>query len=113
MKSALLLASAMFALAGFGHGSVVVLGVAAVLLDFSVQSHQVMCQHVIYTLRPSHRARINTVFMTTAFIGGTISSALTGWLHSAYGWTGVCWLGFALPLVGFVVWLSGRVHGRR
>jgi len=109
---ALLLASGMFVLAGLGHRSVVVLGVAAVLLDFAAQSHQVISQHVIYTLRPTQRARVNTIFMVTMFIGGTVSSALAGRLHAAYGWTGVCWLGFALPLVGLVVSRSGR-HGRR
>ncbi len=105
--AALLTGSLTMTLARFGHGSVLLLGVAAVLLDFAVQSHQVMSQHVIYTLRPDARARINTVFMVTVFVGGTIASALTGWLHSAYGWEGVCTLGIVLPLLGFVVWLSG------
>ena len=50
---------------------------------------------------PEARARINTVYMTTVFLGGAISSAIAGALHSAYGWTGVCWFGAALPLVGF------------
>lgn len=104
----LLLAALSFLLAHYGHGSVVWLAVAAVLLDFAVQSHQVMSQHVIYALQPSMRARINTVYMTTMFIGGSVASAITGAVHTHAGWSGVCWLGFAVPLAGFAVWATGR-----
>lgn len=109
---ALLLASATFLLSGLGHGSILLLAIAAVVLDFGVQSHQVMGQYVVYGLRPEARARINTVYMTTIFVGGTLASLLTGFVHSRSGWTGVCWLGAVLPLLGFGVWLSG-VRSRR
>ena len=105
----LLVASASFVLGLVGQGSWVLLGVAAVVLDFCVQSHQVMGQHVIYSLRPEARARINTVYMTTIFIGGSLASLLTGWLHGHGGWSTVCWLGVVLPLLGFGVWLRGRL----
>lgn len=100
----LLLGSAALVLAGLGHASVVLLAVAAVLLDLAVQCHQVMSQHEIYALHPDARARVNTVFMTTVFVCGAIASAVTGVLHGAYGWTGVCWFGAALPLLGLLVW---------
>jgi predicted MFS family arabinose efflux permease len=100
----LLLAAAAVALAGVGHSSVVLLALGGVLLDLAVQCHQVMGQHEIYALRPDARARINTVYMTTVFVSGAVSSAVAGVLHDAYGWTGVCWFGAALPLLGFVVW---------
>ena len=106
---ALLLGALSFLLANAGHGSVLWLAVAAVLLDFAVQSHQVMSQHTIYGLVPSARARINTVYMVTIFAGGTVASALAGWVHDSHGWTGVCWLGFALPLCGLAVWAWGRL----
>lgn len=109
----LLLASATFLLSGLGHGSVLLLAAAAVLLDFAVQSHQVMGQHVVYGLRPGARARINTVYMTTIFVGGTLASLLTGFVHSRGGWTAVCWLGAVLPLLGFGVWVSGLRDARR
>ena len=100
----LLLAAAAIGLAGVGHRSLILLAVGGVLLDLAVQCHQVMGQHEIYLLRPTARARINTVYMSTVFIGGAVCSAVTGLLHDAYGWTGVCWFGAALPLAGFVVW---------
>jgi predicted MFS family arabinose efflux permease len=98
------LASAAAVLAGLGHHSIVLLALGGVLLDLAVNSHQVMSQAEIYALQPSARARINTVYMGTVFISGALSSAATGVLHQAYGWTGVCWFAAALPLIGLLVW---------
>ncbi|MFF5291926.1 MFS transporter [Paractinoplanes globisporus] len=105
---ALALAALMAVLAAAGHRSVILLGVAGVLLDFAVQSHQVMSQHEIYALRADARARINTVFMTTVFTGGALSSALTGLLHHRYGWTGACVLAAMFAFAGFTVWAAAR-----
>jgi cyanate permease len=77
------------------------------LLDLAVQSHQVMSQQVIYAIRPGARARINTVYMTTVFVCGAISSAVTGVLHDAHGWGGVMAFAAALPLGALVLWLTG------
>lgn len=103
----LVLGSLTLVLAAAGHRSVILLAVAGVLLDFAVQCHQVMSQHEIYALRADARARINTVFMTTVFTGGAVSSALTGVLHHRYGWLGACVLGAAFPLVGLIAWATG------
>jgi predicted MFS family arabinose efflux permease len=103
---ALLLGSAAMVLGGLGHTSVVLLAVAGVLLDLAVQCHQVMSQQVIYQLRPTARARINTVYMTTVFVSGAISSAAAGALHSAYGWSGVMVYAGALPFAGLLIWLT-------
>ncbi|GAA1913130.1 MFS transporter [Streptantibioticus ferralitis] len=110
---ALLLASLTFVLAALGHRSVLLLALAAVLLDFAVQCHQVMSQHEIYGLRADARARINTVYMTTVFVGGAVSSAVTGVLYSAYAWTGTCLFAMVLPLVGLLVWAYGWWTTRR
>jgi predicted MFS family arabinose efflux permease len=111
--AALLLASLTLVAAGAGHRSVVLLALAGFLLDFAVQSHQVMSQQEIYALQAAARARINTVFMTTVFTGGALSSALTGVLHHRYGWTGACLLGGVLPLFGLAIWARGHWSARR
>lgn len=105
---ALALGAASMLLAGLGDRSVVLLALAGVLLDLAVQCHQVMSQQVIYALRPEARARINTVYMSTVFIGGAISSAAAGILHDAYGWTGVTIYAAVLPMLGLVLWATGR-----
>ncbi|WP_375478948.1 MFS transporter [uncultured Jatrophihabitans sp.] len=105
---AFVLAAGAMALAGLGASSVVLLAVGGVALDFAVQCHQVMSQQVIYALRPAARARINTVYMTTVFVGGAISSAAAGALHDAYGWSGVMVYAAALPVGGLLLWATGR-----
>ncbi len=110
--AAIALAALTLVAAGLGHRSVIVLALAGVLLDFAVQSHQVMSQHEVYALRADARARLNTVFMTTVFTGGAVASALTGALHHRYGWTGACVLGAAFALAGLAVWATGRRSGR-
>lgn len=97
--------------ANFGSGSVVLLAVAGVLLDLAVQSHQVLSQREIYALRADARARINTVYMGSVFVGGALSSAIAGLLHNAYGWTGVAWFAAALPVLAGVVWVAAHIGG--
>jgi len=107
----ILVAAASALLALLGQGNWVLLGVAAVAIDFSVQSHQVLGQHVIYALRPEARARINTVYMTTIFSGGALASLLTAWLHEHGGWSAVCVLSIVLSLIALCLWLRARSAG--
>ena len=101
---ALALAVVAMLLAGLWAGNLVLLALAGVLLDLAVQSHQVFSQREIYGLRADARARINTVFMTSVFLGGALATGVSGVVHDSYGWTGVTLLGAALPLVGLAVW---------
>lgn len=96
-------------LAAFGSGSVVLLGLAGVLLDVAVQGHQAFSQREIYGLHGNARARINTVFMTTVFVGGAAATAVSGWLHDTYGWFGVTLFGAGLMVVAAIVWSAEHV----
>jgi predicted MFS family arabinose efflux permease len=98
-------AVAAFVLAGAGSGSIIALAGAAVLLDLAVQGHQVLSQRDVYALREDARARLNTIYMTSAFIGGSIASAVSGWLYDTHGWAGVTVFGAVLPL------LAGCIFG--
>jgi predicted MFS family arabinose efflux permease len=112
---ALALAVVAMLLAGLWAGNLVLLALAGVLLDLAVQSHQVFSQREIYGLRADARARINTVFMTSVFLGGALATGVSGAVHDSYGWTGVTLLGAALPLVGLAVWsvsTLGQVRSR-
>ncbi|HEX3591638.1 MAG TPA: MFS transporter [Pseudonocardiaceae bacterium] len=97
-------------IAGFGSGSVILLGLAAVLLDVAVQAHQAFSQRDIYGLRPDARARVNTVFMTTMFVGGAAATAVTGVLHDSAGWFGVSMFGTALIVLAGIVWGVGHLR---
>jgi predicted MFS family arabinose efflux permease len=95
-------------LAGLGAGNLILLALAGVILDLAVQGHQVMSQRDIYALRPDARARINSVYMTSVFVGGAIASAVTGVVHAAWGWTGVTVLGALLAVGAAVIWPLDR-----
>jgi predicted MFS family arabinose efflux permease len=97
-------------LAHVGSGSVALLAASAVLLDLAVQGHQVLAQRDIYGLHDDARSRVNAVFMTTMFVGGAVSSVLTGWIHGSWGWSGVTVFAAALQVLALAVWALG---GRR
>ncbi|MDK8186910.1 MULTISPECIES: MFS transporter [Sphingomonas] len=76
--------------------------VGVILLDFAVQSTLISHQHIIFALRPEARARINTLFMTTMFLGAAIGSAIgmKGWQMG--GWVAVAAIGVLLSLGAIV-----------
>ncbi|MFJ2648067.1 MFS transporter [Streptomyces sp. NPDC087420] len=110
---ALVLAAGALVLACLGAGSLILLALAGVLLDFAVQSHQVFSQREIFGLRADARARVNTVFMGSVFLGGAAGSGIAGILHDGHGWTGVTLFGAALPVVGLAVWTVSTLRQRR
>ena len=76
--------------------------VGVILLDFGVQIALVSHQHLIYGLHPEFKSRLNTVFMTIMFLGGSLGSvgAATAWKHA--GWLGVSLFGGALAVVALL-----------
>ncbi len=82
-----------------------------ILLDLGVQAGHVANQTRIYALIPEARSRLNTVYMVTYFLGGSLGSALGAWGWSRWGWNGVCAAGAAQLLVALLVSLmAGRVR---
>ena len=65
--------------------------VATLLLDVGVQATQAGNLAQIYALDETAHSRINTVYMTTTFIGGAVGTAagVAAWTHG--GWAAVCW----------------------
>ena len=100
-------------LAGLGAGNLILLALAGVLLDLAVQSHQVFSQREIYELRPDAGARINTIYMTTVFLGGAAATAISGTVYGTAGWTGVTMLGAGLAFVALVIWAVAALRRPR
>jgi predicted MFS family arabinose efflux permease len=93
-------------LADAGAASLALLAVSAVLLDFAVQTNHVLSVRDIYALRPEARARINSVYMTSVFVGGAASSAVTGIIEQHWGWTGVTLLATIMFAAAGLLWLG-------
>jgi predicted MFS family arabinose efflux permease len=68
-------------------GTVAAIWVTVILLDIGVQATQVTNIAVIYTLDHLANSRINTVYMTSYFIGGALGSYIAIQLYNAGGWS--------------------------
>jgi len=74
------------------------MAVGVVLLDFGVQSALIAHQQLVFGLRAEARNRLNTLFMTGMFLGGSLGSsgAMVAWRTT--GWAGVGAFGILLGL---------------
>jgi predicted MFS family arabinose efflux permease len=97
------------------QGSVVGLSLlvaAAIAIDFGVQANLVLGFRAIFSLAPDARGRLNGVYLSTAFVGGAIGSALGAWAYARGGWGLACCVGLAPPLIALVRFLLGVVTGK-
>lgn len=96
---ALGLAAASFAPALFvPSAGVAGLVATGILLDFAVQMNMVLGQREIYALDAHSRNRLNSIYMTSIFVGGAIGSALASALYEHGGWTWIAIVGALFPL---------------
>ena len=66
---------------------------ALVLVDIGAQCLQVSNQSASLRQLPEATNRVNTIFMTTFFIGGSLGTFFSGLGWNLAGWTGVCIVG--------------------
>ncbi|MGP4003010.1 MFS transporter [Streptomyces sp. 8N706] len=66
------------------------LALGTLLLDVGMQSGMVANQVRIYALRPTVRSRLNTAYMTCAYLGGSMGSWVGARAYTCFGWLGVC-----------------------
>jgi predicted MFS family arabinose efflux permease len=92
----------------FSGYSIAGLIIGVIVLDMGVQATHISNQAIIYALNPEARNRINTIYMVTYFIGGSIGTWLASQAWSHYQWDGVCTLGISLSLIAIIVHLLSR-----
>lgn len=105
--------AASFTLLAVGRTHVVALGLGTALLELGIQGTHISNQSLFYPLRPDARSRLNTAYMTSYFVAGSVGSALSALVYAASGWSGVCLLGASFPLIGLLLWLTELVRSRR
>ncbi|AOI39973.1 MFS transporter [Burkholderia oklahomensis] len=110
---ALVLAAASFApvllVPGIGVAGLVATGI---LLDFAVQMNMVLGQREIYALDAHSRNRLNSIYMTSIFVGGAIGSALASVLYEHGGWTWIAIVGALFPLAALARFIVTSRSGR-
>lgn len=62
------------------------------LLDVAMQAGMIANQSRVFALRPDAHSRLNTAYMTCAYLGGSAGSWLGVRAYGLGGWTGVCTL---------------------
>ena len=85
-------------LAGF------ILGV--ILLDMAQQFGHVSNQTRIYGLAPEARSRLNMIYMTCSFTGGSLGSYFCTYFWNHAGWWGVCGFSLTLMVAALAVWAA-------
>ena len=109
--AAMLAACWLFLWVGRDHMSALIAGI--VLLDIGVQGVHISNQGAIYRLRPDARSRLTAAYMFLYFVGGAIGSAVSAWLYSGHGWSGVSLAGEAFGAAALLVWLVTSSFRRR
>src|SRR5262249_20970468 len=80
------------------------------LIDIGYRAVLIPNQTRIYPLQPGSHSRLNTVLMTSVFIGGGFGS-MCGAIAARWGWTGVALTGIGLATLGLVFHLAtSRPH---
>lgn len=79
-------------------GENIYIGIIAgiIIIDIGMQCIQLSNQTSVFYLCPQASNRINTIFMTTYFIGGSLGTFLAGTFWHWHGWHGVILIGAIL-----------------
>ncbi len=92
-----------------GTASVVLIILSLVVLDAAVGIAHSTNQARIFRIDPTKRSRLNSVYMFSYFVGGSVGTIAGVAAYTAFGWGGVCVVGIAIALVmASVVVLSRR-----
>ncbi|MFC6987389.1 MFS transporter [Streptomyces cirratus] len=73
-----------------GAAGLTALTAGTLLLDVAMQSGTLANVSRVYALRADARSRLNTAYMTCAYLGGTAGSWLGVRAYTAVGWPAVC-----------------------
>lgn len=82
--------------------------VGIVVIDIGMQCIQISNQTCALSLAPKATNRVNTIFMTTYFVGGSLGTFLAGTCWHAFGWAGVTGAGIALVIIALLITVFAR-----
>jgi predicted MFS family arabinose efflux permease len=96
-------------IAKIAANSAIAIAVAVLLLDVGVQATQVTNVARIYTLDAQSNSRINTVYMTTYFIGGAVGTSIGLLCWNLGGWNLVTWQMLIFTLLAFFMIVRRKI----
>ncbi len=89
---------------GVGGSSYIGLIIGIIFIDMGLQGMHVTNQTIVFSSHPEASNRLNTVYMVSYFVGGSVGTLVGGQAWQQYGWTGVITVG------GIFVILCLAVH---
>jgi predicted MFS family arabinose efflux permease len=92
-----------WAIAFFFGDTYVGLIISIIMIDVGLQCLQLSNQSGCIQEIPEASNRVNTVFMTTYFIGGSLGTFLAGLGWKWAGWTGVCIAGTGMAVISLLI----------
>lgn len=87
----------------FAQNSYIGMVFGIIVIDMGIQLIQVSNQSHVLIIDPKASNRLNTVFMTTFFIGGAFGTFLSGLCWNQWMWNGVVMAGIGLALAGLLL----------
>ena len=91
-----------------GQNSYIAIIAGIILIDIGMQCIQISNQTSLFELCPSASNRVNTIFMTTYFIGGSLGTFLAGTCWHWFGWAGVAEIGSVLATTSLLITACNR-----
>ena len=77
--------------------------IGIMLIDIGMQCIQLSNQTYVLTSVPNAANRVNTIFMTTYFVGGALGTFLAGLFWQEMQWEGVVTVGVSLTLLSLLI----------
>lgn len=93
---------AIFGVWGFSYAGLIV---GIILLDVGLQSMHVTNQTIVFSTHPEATNRLNTVYMVSYFIGGSLGTFISGKAWGMYGWQGSVGVGILFVSVALIIHL--------
>jgi len=112
VRIALLVTAASFAIFFAAGYTIAGLIIGVILLDAGVQAGHVTNLSRVHALAAEARNRVTTVYMVTFFLGGAAGSALSAFAWQRWQWTGVCFVGLMMPILGVITVTAPDKAGR-
>ena len=88
--------------------AILILTVAAIIIDFATALNLVLGQREIFLLNPKLRSRTNGIYIATFFLGGSIASALGSWVFVVFGWVGIGIVSTIILFSAFIYFLTEK-----
>lgn len=83
--------------------------IGIMLIDIGMQCIQLSNQTYVLTSVPNAANRVNTIFMTTYFVGGALGTFLAGLFWQEMQWEGVVTVGVSLTLLSLIITRFSKV----